>query len=469
VGDELPEGVTELRELVGRLLRRVDEQQATIDRQQRRIEGLESRLARDSRTSSKPPSSDAPWSKRRRGRKPGSERPQGGQPGHEGKGRELFDVSAADEIQSHHPRVCDSCGHDELVVDVRSPHRHQVTVLPVRLARIVEHQLHKARCGRCGEITTAALPEHVSAGAFCPRTRALAGALRGVYRLSVREVERLLRDVFGVVMSTGQISTEEARLAASLHGAHLDALGAVRTSPAVHVDETPWSRGGRLTWLWSAVAEHATVFRVDDRRSAKALRRLVGKRHRGVLITDRMGAYDTHTIEHRQLCWAHLERDFRALAEGPRGGRRLGRRGLAIAQAVMRSHRLFGEHGDRARLLAEATKLRTRLARLVTAIDAPITRHLRTRLGGLFTYATVPGVDPTNNAAERAVRKPVLWRKGCYGSQSVRGERFVERVLTVTATLRRRGERVFDFLAESLAAHAAGTDPPVLVQLPIPR
>ena len=106
---------------------------------------------------------------------------------------------------------------------------------------------------------------------------------------------------------------------------------------------------------------------------------------------------------------------------------------------------------------------------MIAQFKAPITRHLSTRLDGLFTYAEVVGVDPTNNAAEHAVRKAVLWRKGSFGSQSKRGERFVERMLTTTATLRRRGERVFDFMAQSLQAHISGADPPVLVQLPVNR
>ena len=147
---------TDLRSLVEELIQRVDEQQRVIVKQQRRIEELEVRLKRDSRTSSRPPSSDAPWSKRRQGRKPKSPRSQGGQPGHDGQGRDLFDVSVVDEIHALTPRACGSCGHGELEMDVRKAHRHQVTVLPRRLARIVEYQLRKGRWAPTTRIRSAA-------------------------------------------------------------------------------------------------------------------------------------------------------------------------------------------------------------------------------------------------------------------------------------------------------------------------
>jgi len=470
--------------MVERLLERVDQQQSKIEdlerreaKHLRRIEELESRLKRDSRSSSKPPSSDAPWSKRRRGRKPASDRKQGAQPGHAGKSRPLVDPADVDETTDHRPAQCDACGQRDLEHDAGDPYRHQVTVLPRVLVLVHEYRLHRARCRDCSAITTAQLPEGVPTGAFGPRLTTLAGALRGVYRLSVRETRRLLADVFGTQMSLGKISDCERQLADALHSSYLEVLGAIRTSRHAHVDETPWKERGETRWLWTAVSKDATAFRIDKRRSAKALRRLIGRRYKGDLTSDRMGAYESHPLERRQLCWAHIERDFRALAEGPRGHRRFGRKGVVLAQAVMRSHRLFGRHGDRDRLGDEAAILRARLERLLAADDSALANHLRRRVVALFTYARAPGVSPTNNAAERAVRKGVLWRKTSFGSQAARGLRFAERVLTTTATLRRRGERVFDFLADSLAAHIADslaahiadTDPPVLVQLPVAR
>ncbi len=466
----------DLRGLIAELRGLVVELRETTRRQAARIEELESRLKRDSRTSSRPPSSDAPWSKRRRGRKPPSEKKQGAQPGHAGTTRELVDEDQVDDVQDHRPSECHVCGHDEFEVLDRPAHRHQVWEIPAVLVRVTEHRLHRARCRGCGEVVPAPLPDGVTKSNFGPRLTALAGSLSGVYRMSRREVPRLLSEVFGVSMSPGTVSAIEGRLSDALSLPHVQALGALRRSAVAHVDETPWSERGVLRWLWTGVTDRVVVHRIDRRRNAAAMRRLLGKRYRGVLVTDRMGAYDKHPLAKRQLCWAHIERDFRALAEGPRGGQVFGRKATLIAQAVMRAQRHFGEHGDRARLQREVHSLRKRLRRLLergaTLKHRPVrgvAKHLLKRYDALWTFVHVPGVVPTNNAAERAVRKPVLWRKGCHGSQSERGLRFAERILTATATLRRRGESVFDYLAEVADAMARGRPPPELVSLPIAR
>jgi len=299
---------------------------------------------------------------------------------------------------------------------------------------------------------------------------ALVVTLTGRFRLSRRETARLLRDAFSISMSTSTVSNIEERMSRSLVLPHIEALGAVRRSLVANVDETPWSERGSLRWLWTAVTDEVTVHRIDPRRNAKAMRKLIGKRYRGVLVTDRMGAYDKHPIERRQICWAHLERDFRALAEGPRGGRRFGRTGLRVAQAVMRAWRNYKVHGDRDRMQRELRSTWARLIKLLVR-DAAKARgkargmavHLLDRAEALWTFADVPGVVPTNNIAERAVRKPVLWRKGCFGSQSRRGMRYAERILTVGATLGQRGEDVFGYLVQVANAAMRGQPPPSLL------
>ncbi len=476
-------GTDELRELVERMSRRLNDAEETIasqaeviERQAARIDELESRLRRDSRTSSRPPSSDPSWSKRRRRRKPPSDKKQGAQSGHEGTTRQLVDESEVDDVQDHRPQECSSCGSGALIAVDRAPTRQQVFALPPRLVHVTEHRLHRARCTGCGMTSTGRLPDGVTASPFGPRLTALTASLVGVFRLSRRETSRLLRDVIGVSMSPGTVSAIEERVSGALSSAHLEALGAVRTSRVAHVDETPWPRRGVLHWLWSAVSEHAVVHRIDRRRSAKAMRRLIGRRYRGVLVTDRMGAYDRHPTERRQICWAHLERDFRSLAEGRSGERRFGKSAVSLAQAVMRAHRRLGEHGDRARMQRELRPTWSRLIDLlVRGADSKqrrvrgISRHLLARAEALWSFADVPGVSPTNNIAERAVRKPVLWRRGTHGSQSERGLRFVERILTVTATCRQRGDNVFDYLVAATSAAGLGQPPPTLVALPISR
>lgn len=455
---------------IGDLRTSVSERDRLIAAQAKRIEDLEAKLRKDSCNSSKPPSSDAPWSKKRRQRRPASGKKQGGQPGHEGTSRALFDASDVDDVVEHRPACCSSCGGSDLEAIERAPMRHQVTEIPRLAAEVVEHRLNRARCRSCGEETIAALPRDVPASAFGPRLQALTAHLTGVHRVSRREASRLLHDAFGVAMSVGSVSAIEARMSTALHAAHDEALRAVRSDPVVNVDETPWKWRGKLTWLWTATTERVTAFRVDERRSFEAFKRLLGESFAGLVVSDRMGAYDKLPTERRQLCWAHLDRDFRALKEGTEGERGFGRKALLVSRAIFRSWRSFTDHEDRARLAADLRPSWEKLIDLLVAhADSAerrvraICRHLLDRAEALSTFADHPGVDPTNNAAERAVRKAVLWRKGSFGSQSEHGCRFVERMLAVAATLRQQQRNVFDYLVEVASAPLSGRPPPALL------
>ncbi len=460
----------ELRDLVMKALTVVEEQKKTIAEQARRIEALEAKLRKDSSNSSKPPSSDAPWSKRRRQRKPASGKKQGGQPGHEGASRELLDASAVDALHDHRPVVCPSCGGTDFEALGSPPIRHQVTEIPALAAQVTEHRLHQGRCRRCGEEVAACLPAGVPSGAFGPRLQAMVVALTGVYRLSRREVPRLLRDAFAVKMGLGSVANTEARISRSLAQVHEQALDAVRSSPVLHVDETPWRLRGAMPWLWTATTEQVTAYRVDERRSFEALKRLIGESFKGRVVSDRMGAYDKLPIERRQVCWAHLDRDFKALAEGVPGERDFGKTAGKLSKAILRAWRRFGEHQDRALLADELRpKWKKLVDLLVAGADHPerrvraLSRHLLDRAEALWSFADHEGVDPTNNAAERSLRKAVLWRKGSFGSQSPGGCRFVERILTVATTLRQQGRNVFDYLVEVANAPLTGVPPPQLV------
>jgi transposase len=452
----------ELRAMVMKLI-------AVTEEQARRIDELEARLRKDSGNSSKPPSSDAPWSKRRRQRRPASGRKQGGQPGHEGAGRAPFAAEELHAVVDHRPAACPSCG-GEIEPLEGAPVRHQVTELPPLAAETTEHRLHRGRCRRCGEETLAALPAGVPRGAFGPRLQAMTAALSGVYRLSRREVPRLLADAFGVKMGLGSVTNAESRICAALASAHAQAIDAVRRLPVLNVDETPWRLKGTMPWLWTATSEEVTAYRVDERRSFEALKRLIGEDYAGKVVADRMGAYDKLPIAQRQLCWSHLDRDFKALAEGAPGERPFGRRAVRASRSILRTWRRFQVHDDRPRLLRElAPRWEELIDLLVEGSDheekrvRALSRHLLDRAEALSTFADHEGVDPTNNAAERSLRKAVLWRKGSFGSQSERGCRFVERVLTVATTLRQQGRNVFDYLVDVANSPLTGVPPPALV------
>ncbi len=473
--------IAELRDLVRGL--RADlalerEERAAMreanERQAARIEELESRLRSNSRNSSKPPSSDPPWSKRRKQRRPPSDKKQGAQPGHPGKARKLVDEDEVDEIVDHEPTECTRCGHGELVLLDVPADRHQVTEIPPLVATITEHRLHCSVCTKCGEQVAASLPDDVTTSAFGPRLQALVVTLVGAYRLSRREVARLLSEAFGVSMAVGSVSNIERRISDALEPAYEEALAALRASGLAHIDETPWKKCGVLHWVWTAVAEGVTVHRIDRHRNRDALDQLIGLNYEGIVVTDRLATYDCFPATRRQLCWAHLERDFRAFVQGPAAGRDFGSAGLEIAQALMRAARQYKEHDDRTRFENE---VRPHLGELIELLvdgacsEIPkvsgFAAHLLARADALWTFADQPGVPLTNNIAENAVRKPVLWRRGCFGSQSDRGLRFAERMLTVIATKRRRGEGLLDYLVEVARANIDGSSIPALMPQPV--
>jgi transposase len=453
-----------------KMIATAEAQAKTIEEQARKIEALEAKLRKDSTNSSKPPSSDAPWSKKRRQRKPASGRKQGGQPGHQGKTRQMLDASAVDEIRDHRPAACPSCGSGDVEALASEPLRHQVTEIPPVSAEVVEHRLHRGRCRKCGDEFHAPLPAGVPRSAFGPRVHALVASLCGDYRLSDREAARLLEDAFGVEMSTGSVEAAKARAARALETPHGEAVAAVRSCAAVNADETPWRMRGRMIWLWTATTQGAAAYLVDESRGFDAFEKLLGNDFKGMVVSDRMGAYDRLPILRRQVCWAHLERDFKALAEGAPKERGFGARGVTLAKAVMRAWREFAEHKDRDRMAKDLLpSWEGLLDLLVEGADSAQRRvralcgHLLDRAEALSSFVGHEGVEPTNNAAERSLRRAVLWRKGSFGSQSLAGCRFVERVLTVTATLRKQGRDVLDYIVDAMRAQVEGRPPPALL------
>jgi transposase len=320
-------------------------------------------------------------------------------------------------------------------------------------------------------VTRAAIPAAVRADGFAPRFRAFVGTLTGVYHLSKREAAGLIQTVLGVPIAVGTVAAIERELSAALAGPHAEAAVAARAAPVKNIDETSWKLGGQLAWLWTAVTATCSYFLIHPRRSAAAFAAVVGPALRGIAITDRWVVYDRLPAGQRQLCWAHLVRDFQAVYETTGPGRPIGNALLCFAEDVFTDwyrvrdgtlkRSTFRQYLDRQR-----PWLRARLdegAACGCAKTAALCRNLRAWEPALWTFARVAGVEPTNNAAERALRRAVLWRKRSFGCKSEAGCRFVERMLTVTTTLWRQERRVFDYLADALRAHRRGRPAPALL------
>jgi transposase len=451
------------------LRRENGELQALVVSLQERIRELEERLAQNSRNSSKPPSSDGPDlkppPKRRR-----SKRQRGGQAGHPGHSRAMVPADQVDQLIPCVPERCARCGE---VLSGRDPTPERLQQLDIPEPRVVvtEYQIHRLCCPGCGQLTAGELPPGVTRSSFGPRTHALVVLLTGQWLISKRMTARLLALVFGLELSPSTISAMERRMSAALAVPVAAAHEHVKGSDVAHADETSWREAKNRAWLWVAATSLVIVFLIQRRRNAEAAQVLLGADFAGTLCTDRHGAY--HWVANRGLCWSHLLRDFQAIAERY-GSEWHGTRLVKSGQRVL-THWSDWHAGqiDRTTMLERIAPERVRIQRLLhqgsTArwASKKTQRVCRELLGweaAMWRFMDEPDLAPTNNLAERCLRRPVLWRKGSFGTDSPEGSRFVERILSVVATLTAQDRDVFDYLVHAHIDHAAGR--PVASLLP---
>jgi transposase len=449
--------------------------QAQIQELEARVRELEARVGQNSQNSSQPPSSDPPAVGRPKRDRPSSGRKPGGQPGHRGHYRNQYPNTEVAEVVALYPACCQYCGAAlESIAEADKIWCHQVVELPEVKARVTEYQLHSRRCQGCGRRTVAQLPPGVPRRPFGPRLQATTAMLTGRYRLSRREARQLLGELWQVQISLGGVSKLEAATFGALEPVVEGVAKAVREAGAVNVDETGWSEGHRRSWLWTAVTEGVSLFHIDPSRGGAVLEKLLGKDFQGVVGTDRYSAYNRIPVAQRELCHAHLKRNFQALVD--RGGP-----GAAIGQWALKEqgrifalwHRFRDGEIDRQELQRGLKPIKARFGRLLERgkesgdrkADA-LCWELSKLWEGLWTFARVEGVEPTNNAAERALRPGVLWRKGSFGSQSEGGSGFVERLLTVAGSCRQQQRQLLSFLEEVCRAALSGAPPPSLLAQP---
>jgi transposase len=432
--------------------------QQKIAELQAEVARLHAQLAQTSANSHKPPSSDLPTRTRMKVREL-STRPRGGQPGHPGTTRELRPVAAVDELHVCQPTHCGGCGNPLRGSDP-APLRHQVTELPPLMPTVAEYQLHALRCWRCGVVTRAPLPEGVPERAFGPRLHALVTVLSGAYRLSKRNIQQLLADCFGVELALGSISALESATSEVLQEPVAEARRFVQQQSVAHVDETGWREANHRAWLWTAVTQTVTVFLIRCSRGSQVAKELLGEACAGIVGSDRWSGYRWVPTKHRQLCWAHLIRDFCQMAEAGGSAAALGEAlGMCARQLFHWWHRVRDGTLQRSSFCVYAAQLRQEVRALLhegTLCDDPkgaaLCRSLLQHEPALWTFVQVEGVELTNNPAERALRPVVLWRKGSFGTQSRAGSDFVERMLTVVASLRQQQRNVLDYMTTACEA-----------------
>jgi transposase len=450
------------------IARQTPEAQAIIRLLLAKLGELEARLNKTPRNSSLPPSSEHPHAK------PVSEPPKsrnkpGGQPGHAKHERALIPVEQCTQVVRVIPETCRRCGQS-LVGSDPDPLRHQVWEIPEIQPLVTEYQLHRLMCPRCSKSTCGELPAGVSQSQAGPRLVALIALLMGCFKQSKRRVALFLEQVLNQPCSPGWIVKLQNQATAALTPAYDELAEHLPAEPVLGIDESPTKEARVKSWLWTFVASTYTVFALRTTRAATVLQELLTDAFDGVVNCDRAKMY--WRIGRPQWCWAHLKRDFQALIDHPdHQVKRLGR-------DLMRPTRALFRHWSRCR---DGTITRRGFERLMQPIRQEIdSLLLRGAFSGnpklvgmctplydhrdwLWTFLEVEGVEPTNNASERALRPAVIWRKLSFGTNSTTGSRFVETILTVVETCHRQSRNSFEYLTAALHAHFAGQPTPSLL------
>ena len=346
----------------------------------------------------------------------------------------------------------------------------QVEELPVTQVQITEHRAQRVRCPGCGERTRRELPGEIAQSAFGPRFQAAVATLCTRNRISRRDVVELCEQLFGSRISTGTVDAILARASEALAEPHADLLVALRGASAVNMDETGWRTAGERRALWGVFDRRHAYLRVAPNRHEDHAKALLAET-KAIVTSDRWWAYSHLPLARRQLCWAHLKRDFAAHAEGLAAEKEFGEHGLELCERVFWAWEIFQHTNDRRELKRAIDGLQREFKPTIQRFASKrarnkycrgMARNLLKTWPALWTFVAHPGVEPTNNHAERALRSAVIYRKLSLGTQSKNGERRIERLLSAHTTCRLQHRSLFVYLTETLTAHARGDPAPLL-------
>jgi transposase len=444
--------------------------EALVERYEKRMRELEAKIERlTPRNSSLPPSSEHPHAKPKRKPTAGKKRKQGGQKGHRKHARKLVPTEDCDAVVDCTPAACRRCGRVVQTVST-DPLRHQVWELPPIKPMVTEYRRHRGHCSRCGITTCGELPEGVPTGQCGPRLAAFTGLLMGHFRQSKRRTSMFLEDLLNIPCSAGWVVKIQNHVADALAAPYEQLRGELCKQSQLFVDESPTKQKNEKAWLWVAVASTFAVFGVFMNRKRESLQKLVGDYSGIILNCDRAKMY--FNGQRLQWCWAHLKRDIQKLIDSNDNQvKRLG-------HDLMRQQKLLFQHWRRYKKgEIKWSTFQKHVRPIRNKFNALLLRGLHSgndRLGGfcvelhrhrdwLWTFTKVEGIEPTNNTAERALRPAVIYRKLSFGTQSDRGSRYLERILTVSETCRLQERSAYQYLIETLEASFASRPAPSLL------
>jgi len=431
---------------------------------------MQERLKLDSHNSSKPPSSDGPGpGSGNRAQRRASQRKRGAQKGHPGAFRALLPEAQVDAVHDCSPAPMCDCGGTVTVKG--KPVRHQVfDVPPVVVPEVQEYRLYSGVCTSCGREHRAVLPAGVPSGQIGPRALALVGVLGTRYHLTQFKIRDLLAQMLGVDFSVGAISQAHGKVAAALKAPVAKAAASMAQAPVLHMDETRYPREGSANWVWGVIQPTLAVFSVLPSRARYVIQDLIGQTPQGVVVSDRYAAYAYIDAAQRQVCWAHLLRDFNRIGQRAGLPGRVGRRLLGLGYVMFR----WRERGKVNAAQFEPLQRRLRKALEAGAQQAQCRRTANTCANvlklwpALWGFITNPGVEPTNNAAEQALRGIVLKRKISGPTRSRRGDEFIANGFTAYESCRRQGRDFIEYMRGAVIAWIDKTAHPSLVPAPAP-
>jgi transposase len=473
--------------LIEELVRRMDKIEQEMAALRTENELLKEQLARTSANSSQPPSKNPQGFKPNRKEPTGKKR--GGQIGHIGHERKLYPLEMCQEVIDHYPQQCGKCGGAVNNSSSTQVYRHQIVEVPPVQPIVIEHRFHQMSCTCCGtENQAPEMVQIIGQGGYGARVAAYVGLFSSQYRQSYRQIQKIMQAVFGIEMSLGTINNLRTEVSEAVSTAVTAAQEYIQQQPTVGVDETGFKqRNGdgqneakTSGWLWVAVTPLIICFQVILSRASTAAQTVLGAAFTGFIISDRCPAYNWVDVANRQLCWAHLKRDFIQISERVGASSEIGESLLAQEKLLFNLwHQFRNEQLTRSELIQAVEPIQAKFSSILSEAAAlqigehektPLAKTVRTCRNllklevALWLFVREEGVEPTNNAAERAIRPAVIWRRTSFGSDSAAGSEFVSRLLTVVSSLNLQERNVLDFLVESISATRSGAIPPSLLR-----
>jgi len=441
---------------------------AKLNKQVAKLTEQVARLSKNSSNSSKPPSSDIV--KPPKPNLPKGPRKQGGQPGHKGATRRPFRDDQIDHLEELHPADCPHCHNAHLEPTGRFK-TQQVAELREKPLFITEYRLYGYRCATCGKLIWAPLPPGVPAGQLCGlRLQALIAYMKGSLHASYTGLADFCRDVLDVKMARSLLCNIIRRVNNALAQPYEQLAEHLPAEPVLNIDESGWKNKGLLYWIWVFCTSTFSFFRIVKSRGAKVLEEVLGEVYGGTIISDFFSAYVKYANRLQQFCLAHLIRDIKFLTTLPgERDKQFGERMLTDFKRLFHFWHLR-EKIPKPRLDRILLRIKDRVLRLAevhTDGERSKSRTLARRLckhgEAIFHFLFDPAVEPTNNAAERAIRQAVIDRRITQGSRSEMGREWNARIWTVLDTCRKQSRSAWQFLQDALSAYHFQTQPPSLL------